>query len=199
MTNWPVVLEDSSATGLILRPLKAKDAADWRQVRAANRDWLARWEATAPEPSDALPSYRQMVRRLSAQARAGQALPFAIEADGRFVGQLTVSGISWGSLKSASIGYWIDQRVAGRGLVPTAVAMVVDYCFFSLGLHRIEINIRPENTASLRVVEKLGFRDEGVRVQYLHIAGDWRDHRTFALVADDVPGGLQHHWHRVRR
>lgn len=198
MTNWPVVLEDSSAVGLVLRPLKAKDAADWRQVRAANRDWLARWEATAPVPADALASYRQMVRNLSAQARSGQALPFAIEADGRFVGQLTVSGISWGSLKSASIGYWIDQRVAGRGLVPTAVAMVVDYCFFSLGLHRVEINIRPENTASLRVVEKLGFRDEGLRVQYLHIAGDWRDHRTFALVKDDVPGGLQHHWHRVR-
>lgn len=175
-----------------------KDARAWRQVRSENSKWLTRWEATAPEPMDALPTYRQMIRTLSAQARAGTALPFAIEVDDRFAGQLTVSGISWGSLKSASIGYWIDERYAGRGLTPTAVAMTTDYLFFSLGLHRVEINIRPENAASLRVVEKLGFRDEGVRVQYLHIAGDWRDHRTFALVSDDVPGGLLNYWKHVR-
>lgn len=194
-----MVLEEADAPGdLVLRPLAMKDARAWRQVRAANGRWLSRWEATAPEPMDALPTYRQMVRSLTAQARAGQALPFAIEVDGEFAGQLTVSGISWGSLKSASIGYWIDERYAGRGLTPTAVAMTVDYCFFSLGLHRVEINIRPENAPSLRVVEKLGFRDEGVRAQYLHIAGDWRDHRTFALVSDDMPGGLLNYWKHVR-
>lgn len=194
-----MVLEESDAPGrLVLRPLTMKDARAWRQVRSENSKWLTRWEATAPEPMDALPTYRQMIRTLSAQARAGTALPFAIEVDDRFAGQLTVSGISWGSLKSASIGYWIDERYAGRGLTPTAVAMTTDYLFFSLGLHRVEINIRPENAASLRVVEKLGFRDEGVRVQYLHIAGDWRDHRTFALVSDDVPGGLLNYWKHVR-
>ena len=76
--------------------------------------------------------------------------------------------------------------------------MATDYCFVVLGLHRIEINIRPENAPSLRVVSKLGFRDEGVRERYLHIQGGWRDHRTFALTTEEVPEGLLARWQRMR-
>ncbi|TFI15606.1 N-acetyltransferase, partial [Micrococcus endophyticus] len=77
---------------------------------------------------------------------------------------------------------------------PTAVAMAADWAFRSAGLHRVEVNIRPENAASLRVVEKLGLRDEGVRRSYLHVDGDWRDHRTFAITAGEVPEGLLARW-----
>ena len=122
-------------------------------------------------------------------------LPFVVTYDGRLVGQLTVGGITWGSLCSAHVGYWVDQRVAGRGVMPTAVALVVDHCFGAVGLHRVEVNIRPENAASLRVVEKLGFREEGTAPAYLHIDGAWRDHRSFALTAEEVPGGLLRRWH----
>lgn len=94
----------------------------------------------------------------------------------------------------ASIGYWVDQRWAGRGIIPVAVALAADYCFDDLGLHRLEIAIRPENERSLRVVEKLGFRAEGVRPRFLHIDGDWRDHLIFALNAEEVPGGLLDRW-----
>ena len=114
--------------------------------------------------------------------------------DGSFAGQVTVGGIARGSLLSAYIGYWIDQRAAGRGIMPTAVAMATDHCFGEVGLHRVEINIRPENAASLRVVQKLGFREEGLRERYLHIDGAWRDHLTFALCADDVPEGVLGRW-----
>src|SRR5690606_25302271 len=107
-----------------------------------------------------------------------------------FAGQLNVSGISYGSLASASIGYWVSERFAGKGLTPTAVALATDYCFFELGLHRMEICIRPENQASLRVVEKLGFRYEGLRRSYTHIAGAWRDHFCFALVVEEVSTGV---------
>jgi ribosomal-protein-alanine N-acetyltransferase len=105
-------------------------------------------------------------------------------------GQLTVSGIVGGSAGWGQIGYWVDQRLAGRGIIPTAVALAVDYCFGSMGLHRIEITVRPENERSLRVVQKLGFRSEGLRPRYLHIDHDWRDHLVFALNAEEVPGGL---------
>ncbi|MCL2464192.1 MAG: GNAT family N-acetyltransferase, partial [Micrococcales bacterium] len=71
-------------------------------------------------------------------------------------------------------------------------------CFFTLGLHRIEVNIRPENAASLRVAAKLALRDEGVRERYLHIAGQWADHRTFAVTAEEVPDGLLGRWRRLR-
>jgi ribosomal-protein-alanine N-acetyltransferase len=125
--------------------------------------------------------------------------PGAIEYDGRFAGQLTVSSIVRGSLDSASVGYWLDQAVAGRGVAPTAVAMAVDHCFGPVGLHRIEVNVRPENTASRRVAEKLGFREEGLRLRYLHIDRDWRDHICFALTVEDVPGGLLRRYARTNQ
>ncbi len=102
-----------------------------------------------------------MVRHLRAEAGAGRMLPFVIEYQGRLVGQLTVAGITWGSMCSGHVGYWVDEAVAGRGVMPTAVALVVDHCFRTVGLHRIEVCIRPENRPSRRVVEKLGFREEG--------------------------------------
>ena len=193
---WPVVLREGD---VVLRPLRQRDARRWRAVRSANAAWLGPWEATHPDPSSMAPTFGQMVRRFNREARAGRMLPFAVDLDGELVGQLTVSGITWGSLRSAHAGYWVDRRVAGRGVIPTALAMATDHCFFSLGLHRIEVNIRPENTASLRVVEKLGFRPEGVRRRYLHIDGAWRDHATFALTPEDVPGGLLARWRRVQR
>ena len=94
----------------------------------------------------------------------------------------------------ATLGYWVDKDRAGRGIAPTAVAMATDHCFRALGLHRMEINIRPENGPSLRVVEKLGFRDEGYRQRYLHINGEWADHRSFALTSEEVPQGLLRGW-----
>jgi ribosomal-protein-alanine N-acetyltransferase len=130
------------------------------------------------------------VRRLRRLARQGLSMPFAIEVDGRFVGQVTVNNIVRGSAQFASIGYWLDQDVAGRGIMPRAVAMAIDHCFTGAGLHRIEICIRPENSNSLRVVEKLGLQEVGFAPRFLHIDGQWRDHRIFAITTEECPGGL---------
>ena len=189
--GWPIELTEGRVT---LRPLRHRDARRWRSVRAVNSDWLMPWEATHPNPDALPPTYPQMVRAFTREARAGRMLPFAIDYDGDLVGQVTVSGIAWGSLRSGQVGYWVDRRAAGLGIAPTAVALVVDHCFFTLGLHRIEVNIRPENRASLRVATKLGFRPEGLRRGYLHIDGAWRDHATFALTVEDVPHGLLGRW-----
>ncbi|WP_425358516.1 GNAT family N-acetyltransferase [Xylanimonas cellulosilytica] len=191
--------EDDPQGSVLLRPLRRRDAGDWMRLRAANQAWLGPWEATTPGGgTSGTATFGEYVRLLSQQARSGTSLPFAVDLDGALVGQLTVSSITYGSLCSAAIGYWVSKDVAGRGVIPTGVAMATDYCFQVLGLHRIEVNIRPENERSLRVVEKLGFRDEGTRVRYLHIQGDWRDHRTFALTAEEVPGGLLARWQRIR-
>ena len=115
-----------------------------------------------------------------------------MEYDGRFVGQLTVSNIVRGSAQFASIGYWIDERYAGRGIITRAVAMAIDHCFGPVGLHRIEIAIRPENASSLRVVEKLGLQEIGRAPRFLHIDGDWRDHVLFAITREEVPQGVVH-------
>jgi ribosomal-protein-alanine N-acetyltransferase len=190
---WPVTLECGD---LVLRPIRYRDKKEWTEVRARNSEWLAPWEASNPDPAGGLPDYRQMVRSLNAQAAQATALPFVITErvpaarNPVIVGQLTVSSIVWGSALMATLGYWVDQARAGQGIAPTAVALVTDHCFKTLGLHRMEINIRPENGPSLRVVEKLGFRDEGYRPRYLHINGDWADHRSFALTSVEVPEGL---------
>ncbi len=193
--GWPAMLVDDR---IALRPLRQRDSRAWRSVRLRNAEWLRPWEATSPEPStDAPPTYSAMVRRLRNEAREGRTMPFVVTYDQKLVGQLTVGGISWGSLRAAHIGYWIDQRVAGRGVMPTAVALATDHCF-AIGLHRVEINIRPENVASRRVVEKLVFRPEGLRPAYLHIDGAWRDHLSFALTAEEVPDGVLARWHARR-
>ncbi len=190
--GWPAVLR---AGDVVLRPMRRRDGAAWLEVRAQNAAWLEPWEATSPVPVHSPPpTMGQFVRHLSAQGRSGGALPWVIEYRRALVGQLTVSSIQRGSALTASIGYWISRHVAGRGIVPTAVAMAVDHCFGPVGLHRIEIAIRPENAASLRVVAKLGLREEGLRERYLHIQGGWRDHRCFAVTADEVPGGLLARW-----
>ncbi len=194
--DWPVELSDGPVG---LRPLRYRDGRFWRQLREQNGAWLSPWEATSPDPRVPPLTYRQLVRTMNAEARAGRALPFAITWRDEMVGQLSVAGIGWGSLRSAHIGYWVSRHVAGQGITPTAVALATDHCLFTLGLHRIEVNIRPENDASLRVVAKLGFRDEGLRRRYLHIDGAWRDHRTFALTREDLPGGLLARLHRSRQ
>jgi len=182
---------------VVLRPIRRRDAHEWRAVRARNVEWLRPWDATSPDLVRSTPTFAGMVRVLTAEAKAGRVMPFVVAYEGRLVGQLTVGGISWGSLRSAYVGYWIDRREAGKGIIPTAVALAADHCF-AVGLHRVEINIRPENHASLRVVEKLGFRPEGLRPRYLHIDGAWRDHLSFALTAEEVGDGVLARWRRAR-
>jgi [ribosomal protein S5]-alanine N-acetyltransferase len=199
--QWPVTLRHGP---VVLAPIRIRDRAAWDRVRTANMAWLRPWEATLPRESEAGPStFAGLVRTLTKQAKAGRTLPWLVHyevAPGKrqLVGQLTVSGIVAGSASWGQIGYWIDERYAGRGIIPTAVALAVDYCFGVMKLHRIEIAIRPENTKSLRVVAKLGFRPEGLRPRYLHIDGDWRDHLVFALNAEEVPEGLVRRWENLR-
>ncbi|MEA2522193.1 MAG: [ribosomal protein S5]-alanine N-acetyltransferase [Actinomycetota bacterium] len=176
---------------MALRPLALSDAHDWREVRRRNVEWLRPWEATVPAGDLSAPrNFRALVRDLRKQARERRALPFAVTWDGAFVGQLTVTNIVGGSARWGQVGYWIDQRHAGKGIIPTAVALAVDYCMLEMRLHRIEVAIRPENTASLRVVEKLGFREIGFAPGYLHIDGDWRDHKLYAITAEECSGGM---------
>ncbi|MDR6173577.1 ribosomal-protein-alanine N-acetyltransferase [Nocardioides zeae] len=191
---WPArIVDPDPATGLVLRSMRMRDAQAWRDARERNRDWLAPWDATAPPgaETDTPLTLRRGLRQLLRLADRGEAMPFVLEVDGAFGGQVTVNSVLRGSAQSASIGYWIDQRFAGRGLVPRGVALAVDHCFGPGRLHRVEIAIRPENSSSLRVVEKLELREFGYAPRYLHIDGDWRDHRLYAITPEECPGGLR--------
>lgn len=172
-----------------VRSVRPRDASVLRRLLKENRTWLVKWEATVPG-FDGPPPVGEMIRGVLRLARKDQAAPFVIEYRGDVVGQVTLSGLSFGSLASGAVGYWVAESVAGKGITPLAVALVADWAFTNLGIHRVEICIRPENAASLRVVRKLGMRYEGLRRRYIHIDGEWRDHFCFAVTLDEVLGGL---------
>ncbi|HEX5857566.1 MAG TPA: GNAT family protein [Microbacterium sp.] len=178
---------------IAIRLVRPRDARVLQNELLSNRSWLRPWEATSPDGPVSF-DMKTGIRRLLQQYRDGNGVPFVMEHGDQVAGQLNVWGIARGSLASATIGYWVSERFAGHGITPTAVAMATDVCFTEMHLHRMEICIRPENKASLRVVEKLGFRYEGLRRRYIHINGDWRDHYAFALVREEVPEGVLERW-----
>lgn len=208
--GWPSTLTEPDLLDapVVLRPARVSDMRTLRQVSEANASWLRPWGPSNPEtllPRSPVAPLVSMVRqspiapyvsivRLWQGARQGASLLWVVSFGGQLVGQLTVWSIVWGSSRSAQVGYWIDERFAGRGIAPTGLSMAVDYCFHVVGLHRIEARVRPENAASRRMVEKLGFRDEGIRVRDSHIDGAWRDHVSYAITAEEVPNGMLARW-----
>lgn len=193
--GWPARLGPLRvAAGVVeLRAPRLFDASAWSRVRRRDRLHLESWEPTVPGNwSDnngplAWPGQWSTLRGLG---RRGMSLPFVILVDGELAGQVTVGNVVRGSLCSAWIGYWVGTHATAGGVATSAVAMAVDHTFHSGGLHRLEATVRPENHASLRVLSKLGFREEGLFRRYLDVAGTWRDHLCFALTTEDIPNGL---------
>lgn len=173
-----------------LRPFRLSDRNSWNRLRYENKSWLKPWEATLPNVRDSWPSYFSMFFAYRAEAKSDRLYAFALVYRDALVGQVTVGGVTRGSQSSAYVGYWIGEKDSGRGITAVAVALATDWCFGDLGLNRVEINVRPENERSLRLVKKLGFQYEGLRRQYLHIDHEWRDHHSYALIRSDVPEGL---------
>jgi ribosomal-protein-alanine N-acetyltransferase len=189
---WPIILHGEQ---IELRPPRFSDRAKWNEVRAENKEWLAPWEASLPRPPEGAPasefiskrpSFYGMVRALHREARAGRSYSFMMWQGENLIGQITMGGVIYGALRGAHIGYWIDHNFAGRGLTTDAVNTLTAFGFQELGLHRIEINIRPENAASIRVAEKAGYIFESDRPAFLHISGSWRDHKSFVKFNDSV-------------
>jgi ribosomal-protein-alanine N-acetyltransferase len=177
----------------MLRPVRLRDGPAWSRLRLRDEAYLRVWEPDgegAWAERFATMAWPVMCSGLRATARRGQALPFSITLDGEFAGQLTLGNVVRGSLLSTWVGYWVESGAAGGGVATAAVALAVDHAFGPVGLHRVEATVRPENAASLRVLAKLGFRDEGLLRRYLEVDGDWRDHRLLALTQDEVGPGL---------
>lgn len=181
---------------VLLRALRRRDARAWVAERLANEQWLRPWESVPIGQSwvswserHSVAGFHQLVRQQRQGVRAAQQIPYGVFLDGRLAGQVNVMNVVHGAFNSAHLGYWVSQRVAGRGVMPTAVALLADHAF-AAGLHRLEANIRPENTASIRVVQKVGFQPEGRRRRYLAVDGQYRDHDGWVLLAEDLPGGV---------
>ena len=193
--GWPTPVGPLWVRGgsVRLRPARMRDGAHWSRIRLADRDKLEQWEPSAelgwPE-RHSVAAWPPMYSGLRGEARRGRMLPYVIEVDGQFRGQLTIGNVTHGALRSAWIGYWVSSEVTGGGIATGALALGLDHCFGPVGLHRVEATVRPENAASRRVLAKVGFREEGLLKRYLNVDGEWRDHLLVAMTVEDLDGSV---------
>jgi len=170
--------------GVWLRPPRASDFAEWRELRAQSRAFLQPWEPTWPADDLSRAAFR---RRLLAYARdreIGIAYPFFVfrASDDALTGGITLSNIRRGVAQMGSVGYWCGKPYTRQGLTLSAVRALSDFAFRTLGLHRLEAACIPDNGPSRTLLKKAGFQEEGFAQAYLKINGGWRDHVLFGLV-----------------
>ncbi|MDH4992770.1 GNAT family protein [Aquamicrobium lusatiense] len=172
-----------------LRMPQANDYREWAELRAISRAFLEPWEPRWMPDEFERSAWRLRINHYRRDYAQGAAMAFFMyeRGHGRLVGGITLGNIRHGVSKSAQIGYWIGQPYAGQGLMTDAVKTLSRFAFGELTLHRIEAACIPENSRSIRVLEKAGFRREGLLRSYLRINGVWQDHYLYARIADDPP------------
>ncbi len=174
---------------VMLRPIVLSDFAAWREVRNRCGDWLTQWEpqrlAHQPDVTQDRDAFAVRCSARHRERQLGTGFGFGVFADGQFCGELNLSSIQRGPFQNAYVGYWIDENWAGQGLMPEAVVVLARFAFEDLHLHRLQVSIIPRNTASRRVVDKLGLREEGLAEKYLEINGVWEDHVRYAITVEE--------------
>ncbi|MBN9017457.1 MAG: GNAT family N-acetyltransferase [Rhizobiales bacterium] len=172
---------------VILRAPGMADYQAWSDLRGRSRTFLAQWEPTWPIDDLTRPAFRRRLRRYQREINEATGYPFLVfrTEDLALVGGLTLSHIVRGVTQSCSLGYWMGEPYASRGLMTAAVKAVIPFVFDTLRLHRLEAACLPHNAASIRLLEKAGFTREGYARRYLCIDGKWQDHLLFAIVSDD--------------
>ena len=175
---------------LILRPPRHADYRAWSAVRLESREFLKPWEPNWAEDHLTRRAFRHRVTWSARAIRTERAYPFFIflKSDNSFVGAVTLDNIRRGPSQSGTVGYWISEAQARNGYMREALTAVLAFAFNTLGLGRVEAGCLPENQASRRVLERSGFKYEGVAQAYLQINGRWRDHVLYAALQRDCRG-----------
>lgn len=151
-----------------------------------NKTYLEEWEPLRTEDFYTSSVQQELLRDEAAKNQEGSLCKFWLFLDGRIIGAVALSNIVRGVFQSCHLGYKIDELQQGKGLMTEAVEAVVNHAFHEIRLHRIEANIMPRNQASLRVVQKLGFQNEGTSRNYLKINGKWEDHIHMVLLNEEL-------------
>ncbi len=177
---------------VFLRVPFAGDYREWAALRGESRSFLERWEPRWSPDELERSAWRHRIGRYREDYAQGTAIAFFIfeRGSGKLSGGITLGNIRHGVSQSGHIGYWIGERYAGRGMMTDAVKVLARFSFDTLRLHRIEAVCIPDNARSIRVLEKAGFRREGLLRSYLRINGLWQDHYLYARIADDIPGAV---------
>jgi ribosomal-protein-alanine N-acetyltransferase len=178
-----------SGQAVVLRTPQMSDYAEWAALREASREFLTPWEPTWPADDLTRAAFRRRIKRYAEDQRSDVAYPFFVfrTADNCLVGGLTLANVRRGCAQAGSLGYWMGAPFARQGHMTDAVSAILPFGFGTLRLHRIEAACIPANQASIRLLEKTGFKREGFARRYLCIDGVWQDHLLFARLRDDPP------------
>lgn len=177
--------------GFHLRPPEMDDFPAWARLRAASRAFLTPWEPVWPSDDLTRGAFRQRLRRYRQEIADDLSYPFFLfRDDGALLGGLTLGQVRRGVSQTATLGYWMGEAHARQGHMSRAVCAATGFAFGELRLHRVEAACVPENEASRRLLEKVGFQYEGMARAYLRIDGSWRDHRLYALLETDPVAGV---------
>jgi ribosomal-protein-alanine N-acetyltransferase len=171
-----------------IRPPQATDLPELVESRMRNRAFLSEWEPTREESFFTPAGQARELALDDAAWRTATGFPFAVldaGAGDRLIGRVALANVVRGVWQNATLGYWISEDAGGRGHATAAVGLVLRFAFEVAGLHRVQPAIMPRNVRSRRVVEKCGFRHEGVALRYLRINGAWEDHDMYAMTAED--------------
>jgi ribosomal-protein-alanine N-acetyltransferase len=176
-----------------LRLPRKGDYRQWADLRRESRAFLTPWEPRWTSDELDSSAWRERLRRYRHEFNTGASVPFLIfdSETGALIGGITLSNIRYGVAQTASIGYWVGEKYAGKGLMVEALQLLVDHAFNTLRLHRLEAACIPDNNRSVRVLEKAGFAREGLQRSYLKINGIWQDHFLYARVADGQQAAIQ--------
>ena len=177
-----------SGAGVTLRPPHSGDFAEWAALRETSRAFLTPWEPTWPPDDLTRGAFRRRLKRYAEDQRGDLAYAFLIfrSDDNAMVGGLTLANVRRGVAQAGSIGYWIGAPFVRKGYMTAAVRALIPYGFTTLRLHRLEAACIPDNTASIRLLERTAFKREGYARGYLCINGIWQDHLLYARLKDDV-------------
>lgn len=162
-----------------------EDAAALLHYKIANKAFFEPWVPAYTATSFDLDAIKINLEKQVVAYEAGLLLPLLVflkEASQAVVGQVTYSQIQYGIAQMCYLGYSIAESENGKGLATEVLSAANGYVFDEIGLHRIEANILPHNHASIRVVEKLGFAEEGLCKKLLKINGQWQDHLRFSII-----------------
>ena len=174
---------------MVLRLPAHADFGPWVELRVESRAFLTPWEPVWAQGHLSRKSFTNRVYWAQRASRNGTSLPlFLIRHDGQLLGAITLDNIRRGPAQSATIGYWIGQRFARQGYMREAIGALTHHAFTQLDLSRIEAACLPENTASRGVLERSGFKYEGVAQSYLQINGRWRNHVLYSNLRHDRRG-----------
>ena len=172
---------------VVLRVPQMSDYGAWSSLRETSRDFLTPWEPTWPADDLTRASFRRRIKRYSEDQRSDLAYPLFVfrKSDNVLVGGLTLANIRRGCAQAGNLGYWMGAAHSRRGHMTAAVKAVIPFAFETLRLHRVEAACIPANIASIRLLEKTGFRREGFAREYLCIDGAWQDHLLYARLKHD--------------